>query len=177
MLKSQDSVILMKLIANPNKKWSQRDLAKLLLISAAEINKSIKRLLFANLLRRAESNFSNVVPVLACAKEYLIHGVKYSFPVKLGEYTPGIATGVAAPVFKGKVLLGDDPFPVWPYGKGDVKGLALKPLYETVPQAILENPDPDFYDLLALIDAIRQGRARERNIAIELLNQRLDYEE
>ena len=35
-----------------------------------------------------------VVERIAAAKEFLINGVKYSFPAKLGEYTPGIATGV-----------------------------------------------------------------------------------
>ncbi len=176
MLKSQDCVILMKLIANPTESWSQRELAQLLFISPAEINKSIKRLVYANLLRQDETSIPSLRPVLAAAKEFLINGVKYSFPVKLGEYTPGIATGVGAPIFKDKIVLGDDPIPVWPYGKGDVKGLSLEPLYSSVPQAIIEHPDDAFYNLLVLVDAIRQGRSRERQIAIKLLNERLSYD-
>ena len=175
MLKSQDSVVLMKLLANPSENWSQRELAQLLLMSPAEINKSVKRLVYANLLRQDKTKIPSLIPIKAAAKEYLIHGIKYSFPVKLGEYTPGIATGVAAPILKDKIILGSDPIPVWPYGKGDVKGLALKPLYPTVPQAIKEHPDNAFYDLLVLVDAIRQGRARERQLAIDILNKRITY--
>jgi hypothetical protein len=33
--------------------------------------------------------------------------------------------------------------------------------------------DPKLYELLALIDAVRVGRARERTIALDLLNQQL----
>ena len=175
MLKSQDCVVLIKLLANPSENWSQRELAQLLLISPSEINKSIKRLVYADLLRKDETNIPSLIAVKAAAKEFLIHGLKYCFPVKLGEYTPGIATGVGAPILKNKIVLGDDPIPVWPYGKGDVKGLALEPLYPTVPQAVREYPDDAFYDLLALVDAIRQGRARERQLAIDMLNKRIKY--
>lgn len=175
MLKSQDCVILMKLIANPNENWSQRELAQLLFISPAEINKSIKRLVYANLLRQDESNIPNLMPVYPAAKEFLVHGIKYVFPVKLGEYTPGIATAVGAPIFKDKIVLGNDPIPVWPYGKGNIKGLTLEPLYSTVPRSIKENPDQAFYDLLALVDAIRQGRARERQIAADILKKRINH--
>ena len=63
--------------------------------------------------------------------------------------------------------MGNDPMPVWPYGEGDVRGVALKPLYSSVPESVIKHPDPLFYDLLTLIDAIRSGRAREKQIAIQ----------
>jgi hypothetical protein len=47
----------------------------------------------------------------------------------------------------------------------------LLPLYESVPEAALE--DPQFYELLALFDALRAGQARERKLAAELLGERL----
>lgn len=176
LLKPQDCVLLIKLIANPNRNWSHRQLATSLFISTYEINHAIKRLVQSNLLRKDKESASRLIPILASAKEYLIHGIKYSFPAKLGEYSPGVRTSYAAPIFEGKIVLGNDPIPVWPYAKGDAKGLALIPLYSTVPQAVCEQPDKSFYDLLTLTDAIRQGRARERNIAVKLLTERLSYE-
>jgi len=41
---------------------------------------------------------------------------------------------------------------------GDTRGIALEPLYKTAPIAALR--DPVLYEFLALVDAIRDGRAR-----------------
>ncbi|MGC1646779.1 MAG: hypothetical protein WA741_13190 [Candidatus Sulfotelmatobacter sp.] len=62
--------------------------------------------------------------------------------------------------------------PVWPNPAGLVRGIAFSPLYKNVPQAALR--DPQLYELLALVDAIREGRAREREIAIRELTVRID---
>lgn len=56
MLKSQDCIILIKLLANPGSEWSQRQLAKSLCISLAETNAGIKRLIDAGLLRKDKEN-------------------------------------------------------------------------------------------------------------------------
>jgi hypothetical protein len=52
-----------------------------------------------------------------------------------------------------------------------VRGNAFHPLYPTVPDAAKKNPA--LYELLVLFDAIRGGSARERALAIELLEERL----
>jgi DNA-binding Lrp family transcriptional regulator len=176
MLKPQDCVLLIKLIAHLNASWSQRQLAQQLGLSQSEVHAGFKRLLEAGLVRKSlEGGLPR--PILAAAAEYLIHAVKYSFPVKLGEYTRGVPAGIAAPVFAGKIVLGDDPLPVWPYGNGEAKGVALEPLYRSIPEAIKQYSDDAFYDLLALVDIIRRGRARERKIAIQMLQEKLKYEE
>src|SRR3990167_5860118 len=69
-----------------------------------------------------------------------------------------------------QIVTGNDPIPVWPYGEGSERGLALKPLYPSVPEAIAKHTDPLFYDLLTLIDAIRSGRVRERQIAAQKIS-------
>ena len=61
--------------------------------------------------------------------------------------------------------------PVWPWPEGDTRGIGFEPSYAKVPQAALR--DRDLYELLALVDAIRDGRARERNIAERDLVDRL----
>ena len=184
MLKPQDVVLLLKLLSCSKEElaeWSQNQLAVHLCISLSEVNAGIKRLRQSGLIRQMRRTQKLIgrlsgrsyLPVNKACEEFLISGVKYVFPVELGEYTRGMATSYAAPVFKKQIMIGQDPVPVWPFAEGDQRGLALAPLYHTVPKSLSQYPDQAFYDLLALIDAIRQGRARERNIAIKLLQERL----
>jgi hypothetical protein len=67
---------------------------------------------------------------------------------------------------------GDEPPSVWPYAEGAVHGYALKPLHKNASQAALG--DPALYELLALIDALRDGRSRERALAATGLKSWLD---
>jgi hypothetical protein len=52
-----------------------------------------------------------------------------------------------------------------------VRGYEFSPLYGSVPQAC--KVDPKLYELLVLVDAIRDGRARERKIAIKEIQSRI----
>jgi hypothetical protein len=49
--------------------------------------------------------------------------------------------------------------------------MAFYPLYPSVPEAAARNPA--LYELLVLFDGVRGGSQRERAIALELLNERL----
>jgi hypothetical protein len=51
---------------------------------------------------------------------------------------------------------------VWPFPEGEHRGVTLEPLYKSAPAALR---DPFLYELLALIDALREGRVRERKLA------------
>lgn len=175
MLKAQDCLILIKLLAHPAKAWSQRKLAHELQISLSEINAGIGRLLTAGLLRPS-SGLSNFVPVIGASEEFLVHSIKYIFPVTLGAATRGIPTSTGAPLFKDKIALGRDPIPVWPDAHGEHRGVTLEPIHPAVTKALRTMPDEEFYELLVLIDAIRQGRPRERNLAVQLLKERLTHE-
>lgn len=180
MLKPQDIVILLKMISSLSEddlksSLSQNELAVLLCMSVSEVNAGIKRLASSGLLvpafqKGSKSRAVYVINEQAC-EEYLISGVKYSFPAKLGEYTRGIAAAYAAPILSEHIVLGDDPIPVWPYGEGSERGLTLAPLYSSVPKSVAQHPDPLFYDLLVLVDTIRIGRARERSIAVKILKE------
>jgi hypothetical protein len=61
--------------------------------------------------------------------------------------------------------------PVWPHPEGSAKGCEFVPLYRTVPQSALR--DQQLYQMLALLDGIRGGGARERKLASELLHHQL----
>ena len=173
MLKPQDCIILIKLLANPGMDWSQRQLAKALCISLAETNAGIKRLGDAGLLRKDKDD--KLFPNINAAEEFLVSGIKFFFPVKLGEYTRGMPTAIAAPIFHDKIPLGNDPIPVWPDAIGEKRGVALAPIHPSIPKALRESPDQSFYELLVLIDAIRSGRPRERNLAASLLKEKLKH--
>ena len=110
-------------------------------------------------------------PIRKNLEEFLVHGVKYAFPPQRGGLTRGIPTGYAAPPLKKIISRTDDPPPVWPYPEGTVRGYEFAPLYRSVPKAVAS--DPHLYELLALVDAIRGGRARERELAIKELGRRL----
>ena len=85
--------------------------------------------------------------------------------------TRGVPTSYAAAPLSTDIAPGDELPPVWPWRNGDIRGIALEPLYKTAPLAALR--DPVLYELLALVDAIRDGRARERKIAERELLKRL----
>ena len=67
--------------------------------------------------------------------------------------------------------MSNDLPPVWPWHEGNTRGVGFEPLYKSVPQAALR--DSKLYQLLALVDAIRDGRARERKFAERDLVHRL----
>ena len=79
-------------------------------------------------------------------------------------------TAYAAPPLSEKISSDDLP-PVWPDAEGSVRGYAIVPLYSSVPAAA--KSDSLLYEYLALVDALRIGRARERRFAEEELKHRL----
>lgn len=188
MLKPQDIVILLKILSImqiPKRLskalLSQNQLAVHLCMSVSEVNAAFKRLTISGLLgpvygEKSDSRIQ-LLPIKASCEECLVSAVKYFCPAEVGSYTTGIPTSYAAPVFARQIVIGNEPIPVWPHGGGSQRGLALTPLYSSVPHSIIQYPDPIFYDMLALIDAIRCGKAREREIAIKILRSTLNGDE
>ena len=105
------------------------------------------------------------LPVAKALLEFLVHGARYAFPPKRGELTRGVPTGYAAPPLAMAIVGSSEPPPVWPYAEGKVRGYAFAPLYRTVPEAALR--DPVLYELLALVDALREAARRQDQHARE----------
>lgn len=171
MLKPQDIVVLAWLIARNKQYWRYMDLAHGLFISPSEAHSAIRRLGASGLLLKSVQHGYQAQPNIRATDELLTHGVPYVFYADNGPITRGVPTGVAAPPLSQFFSLGDE-IPVWPDPDGEARGPALKPLYKTVPQAARNNPE--LYEILALIDALRSGRSRERAKAEELLKAKLD---
>lgn len=166
MLKPQDILIALKLVSLGDRRLSRYLLAKELGMSASEVHAGMVRLRKCRLLNREER------PRKSLLLEFLLHGLPYVFPPEHGTITRGIATSYAAPPLNSQIVFDEtDMVPVWPYATGDRRGYALTPLYRSVPEAALK--DSELYQLLALTDAVRDGRARERKLAADCLEVKL----
>jgi hypothetical protein len=167
-LKPQDIVVALKLLGYPSGRPPISIVAGDLGLSPSEVHGAIKRLRSSKLLHgpalKDRLNISGL-------EEFLIHGLKYVFPAEHGEVTRGIPTSYAAEPLKSEIAISSDLPPVWPWQDGNTRGVGFAPLYKSVPHAALR--DPALYQLLALVDAIRDGRARERNLAERDLGHRL----
>lgn len=167
-LKPQDVVVLLKLLNYGDDRPSYVQMGEELFLSPSEVHASVKRAKEAHLIVGLEPD---ATPNKEAILEFLVHGLKYSFPPERGELARGMPTSYAAEPLKQKISLGNDPPPVWPSPEGTARGYSLKPLYKTVPRAA--QADQKLYEMLALVDAIRDGRARDRQIAEQELRHRL----
>jgi hypothetical protein len=167
-LLSQDVVVLAKLICSGNKRPAITQLASDLHLSPSQIHLSLKRLERSHLIADAGKDRK---PLLRPVAEFMVHGVKYAFPAQRGEPTRGMPTAYAAPPLSKHISAGSELPPVWPAPDGQVRGTTLEPLHKIVPGAAAK--DPVLYEILSLIDALRDGRTRERQIAERELTARL----
>ncbi|MDX9749467.1 MAG: hypothetical protein RBT71_00100 [Flavobacteriales bacterium] len=163
-MRPQDVAVLLKIVALGNDDWRGIDLAHALRLSPAEVSNSLKRSAMAGLVDGTKRRVSR-----AALLEFLKHGLPYVFPVRPGGLVRGVPTAHAAAPLRTKFLTADAY--VWPYAKGDQQGQAIVPLYPGAVAAALD--DPKLHELLALADALRTGRARERAEAGKELAKRL----
>lgn len=163
-MRPQDVVVLLKVLIEEDGKWTQISLAKALFMSQSEISESLSRSKYARLLydkgrKVARQSFMNL----------LEYGIPFIFPQHPGNVVRGIPTAHSASPLKEEIL--SEEHYVWPYAKGHVRGHGIQPLYYSVIQAV--ELDPQLYEMLALIDALRVGRTREKNLALEILKRRI----
>ncbi len=169
ILKPQDILVLLKLIAIGRKAWSYSALALELGMSQSEVHSALKRTLQSGLaVKRDEA----IIPNIRNLEEFLIHGIQYVFVPERGALSRGMPTIHAAPPLDSDIVSDQEPPPVWPDAEGEVRGMTFSPLYKSVPKAA--RADQTLYELLVLIDALRGGQARERDIASKKLRKRLE---
>jgi hypothetical protein len=162
MLKPQDVVVLLKIIFLGKEPWSYSTLAKAVGTSASEAHAAVQRATKSGLFQPQTRRVN-----LQAMEEFVLHGLRYAFPAERGPLTRGMPTAHSAPPLSGELRANGEPPFVWPDPLGEVRGEAIEPLYKSVPKAARN--DERLYHGLALIDAIRAGRARERKLAGEHL--------
>ena len=163
-LNPQDLVVALKLAFHPGLTF--RDLADTLGLSASAVHRSVTRAKASGLL------LADRKPNRSALSEFVVHGVRYAFPPVRGGMTRGMPTAHAAPPLAELIVQDNDPVPVWPDPQGEARGASFKPLYRGAPKAA--RADAKLYQCLSLIDALRGGRARERNLAKEHLTRWLN---
>ena len=163
-MKPQDVVILLKIISLDTDDWQQKPLSDALKMSQSEVSQSVARSKFAGLL----DGTGKKVMRLAFF-DFLQFGLTYVFPQKPGPVVRGLPTAhSAAPL--NSVIVSEESY-VWPWAKGKIRGHGIVPLYSSVPDAAAM--DVKLYEMLSLTDALRIGRARERDLAIIELKKRI----
>lgn len=161
-LKPVDVVVGLRLAEVPEAKYDQ--LSADLGISSSTAHASVRRLQAAGLLQPG----TRVVNWLAL-REFLAHGLRYTFPARPGERVRGIPTAHAGPPLARQIVAED--VIVWPDAEGPAVGQAIAPLY---PQAVqLPRRAPAAYEMVTLADAIRVGGTRERRLALEEIEARV----
>lgn len=163
-LKPQDVVILLKILALGHESWFHHTLAQDLGMSQSEISQSLNRSKYAGLIDEGRKKVNKLA-----FTEFLIHGMAYVFPQHPGALVRGILTAHAAEPLN--LIINANEKYVWPYAKGNDRGQAIEPLYSSVVEAALK--DKVLYEMLTLVDAIRVGRIREKEIAKKELEKRI----
>lgn len=165
MLKAQDILVLLK-VALAKEGWTFQKLADDLGMSASAVHRSLDRAEVSGLYNPARRRVR-----IRELKEFLVHGARYAFPpVSRGEGR-GMPTAWGAEPLAGVLASSDRNVRVWPDARGKARGIVLEPLHPSVPGAARK--DPSLYELLALVDGIRIGDARERSLAAKWLGRLL----
>jgi hypothetical protein len=163
-MKPQDVVLLLKIISMENDNWNQQQTASELFMSQSEVSESVARSKYAGLLDPKGKKVMRLALL-----DFLEKGVCYAFPQRPGPIVRGVPTAHSASPLN-KIIQSTEQY-VWPYGKGTVRGQSIIPLYLSVPEAAIK--DAKLHELLALVDALRVGRAREKEIATKELTNRI----
>ncbi len=156
-MRPQYIVVLLKIIAIGDKQWQNKDLAQSLYISSSEVSEALNRNQLAGLM-----DFDKKKVYRQGLFEFLEFGLHYVFPQNPGTMVNGIPTAHSHPFMKASFE--SALMYVWPDFAGEQRGLAVEPLYPNQIKAVKE--DDKLYKLLALIDVIRVGKARELELAI-----------
>lgn len=162
VMRPQDILVLLKIVAHGDQNWYHHTLADALFISQSEVTKSLERSRYAGLM-----DSSRKIVMTQSLLEFLQYGIRYVFPQQPGPMVRGVPTAHSASPLK--ELISSDEQYVWLSATGSDKGQSIIPLYPTAPKAI--KLDQELYYMLALVDAIRVGKAREREMAIKLLKE------
>lgn len=166
MVKGSDVYVLSGLLAHDGA-WSYRLLAERLCVPHTVVQRALLRTGDAGLYSASRRRVH-----LPHFEEFAVHALRFMAPAGLGPLVRGVsAAWAAAPMNEAIGSSGEEPPPVWPYAHGQVRGQAVEPLHRAAPEAIGEWSD--LGEILALLDSLRVGDARVRNVAEDFLSAKL----
>src|ERR1041384_11271 len=138
IMKPQDIVILLKMIASGNEHTRQINLAESLHMSQSEISQSIVRSKYAGLLDESGKKVMR-----ASLMDFLQYGLPFVFPQKPGPIVRGIPTAHSGPPLKNEIA--SEEMYVWPHATGTARGHSILPLYPSAVEAAKK--DEKLYEL------------------------------
>jgi hypothetical protein len=133
-------------------------LADVLAVVPSQVHAGLRRLDRAGLMRPGV----RAVNPRALA-EFILFGVRYAFPAVRGPLAEGVPTAYSAPPLAAHLDAVD--VVVWPASSAPhaVRGFCVRPLYRGA--ATLVETSPSTYGLVTLVDALRIGDPRVRDLA------------
>ena len=175
MLRSQDVVVVLQLRAvasEAGQAWTYAGLAGATGLSASQAHASVERLKAAGLVR-SDADEPLWVPAKALGT-LLQHAVPlWLYPETQGP--PGAVRGIPT-AWSGPPLssvMQSDRVVVWPHPQGESLGESVAPLHACVLKGACVPGHRDYnarlHEVLALVDALRLGRARDRREAMKFL--------
>ena len=163
-IKPQDVLVACQLAILGNKTQTHAWLSETLHLSSSTVFASLKSLKLAKLVTASGAGPKVVGQKLL---EFLVYGVPTIYYPQKTEVVRGVATAVFSPHFRERFTTDKDLPVVWPYSKGKETGEGLVPLYPSIPIACSKSLD--LYQLMATIEILRIGKAREKDAAISYL--------
>jgi DNA-binding transcriptional MocR family regulator len=169
MLSPTDIYVLAGVLAGDGERITLRDLAQELHVDHTLVHRALRRAEQAGLYRGSSRQVNR-----ANFEELITHAARFIAPAALGELTRGVpAAWAAEPISKRIHQAGTEPPPVWPDADGQVRGQALKPLHAAAVPASRDSPA--LGELLSVIDSLRAGDARVRQVAAQELHDALQH--
>lgn len=162
MLQPSDIYVLCGLVVADHGLWTYRELGKQLGVPHPLVQRALQRAEEAELYSSDSRSVHR-----PNFEEFLLHGLRFLAPVKLGRVVPGVPAAWAAPPMSRKIRESGDLPPVWPAANGRIRGQALPPLHEAAVKAVEDLPR--LGELLAIVDSLRAGDIRVRSVAAKML--------
>ncbi|HZL49296.1 MAG TPA: hypothetical protein VFC30_09830 [Solirubrobacteraceae bacterium] len=167
MIGSTDLYVLAGALSSEEESWTLRELAARLHVDHTLVHRALKRTERAGLYRASSKQVN-----LPNFEEIMIHGARFIAPAPLGELTRGVSAAWAAEPISAIIHQADsEPPPVWPSALGTVRGQSLEPLHPAAVQA--SQDESALARLLSIIDSLRAGDVRVRQVATTALRDTL----
>jgi hypothetical protein len=164
-MRPQDIAVLLKIIiAAPD--WMNKQIAEGLLLSPSEVTYSLQRSAIAELIDPSRRKVMRKTFL-----EFIQYGLPRVFPAIRGSIAIGVPTAFSSPIISSHLMTNQlNEIVVWAFADGGARGESISPLYPNAVKAALK--DPELYELLCLVDVMRLGKIREKEIALKLLKQK-----
>lgn len=164
-LRPFDIAVALRLLLVPEERYEP--LAEALVTSTSAVHRAVARLQLSGICKPSSRTVAR-----PAFREFLLHGVRYAFPAISGPERSGMATAWTHPDVA--VLFSEGEAPravVWASDRGNTRGESLVPLFPNLPAVAAR--DSRMHELLALVDVLRAGGARERRVVGDALGERV----